>query len=140
MHSLILLKHENTWRSTEVSHLAELPQLLEPGWSQLEVFPERGPGWILLEGQPEPSPNHRRLPLTVRLAWFGLRHPEIRWRFQITCWFLLLLALALPVFDVRFHAGWYTLPGALNVFAWWWWESDKGRIQPLEPRVNLLTS
>ncbi|NJK43080.1 MAG: hypothetical protein HC933_01385 [Pleurocapsa sp. SU_196_0] len=140
MHTLIRSKNENTWRSTEVTALAELPHLLEPGWSKLEVFPEHGPGWTWLEGEAEPAPNRRSLPVVVRLAWFGMRHPEFRWRFQLLCWFLLIAALALPVFGVRFHAGWYTLPGALNVFAWWWWESDKGRIQPLEPRVELVTS
>jgi hypothetical protein len=140
MQILIRRNHENTWHATEVSTLAELPGLLEPGWSRLEVFPERGRGWIWLEDEPEPAANRRPIPVVVRLAWFGMRNPEVRSRFQFGCWLLLLVALVLPIFGIRFHAGWFTLPGAMTVFAWWWWESDKGRIQPLEPPIEVITS
>jgi hypothetical protein len=140
MHILIGRHHENTWYHTEVANLAELPDLLEDGWSKIEVYPERGRGWTWLEGEAEPQANRRPLPLAVRLAWFGVSHPEVRSRFQLGCWVLLLLSLALPSLGVRFHPGWYTLPGGLTVFAWWWWESDKGRIQPLTPRDEVVTA
>jgi hypothetical protein len=140
MQILIRANHESPWYHAEVTKLTGLPELLVEGWVVLEIFPEHGSGWTWLEEKAEPTPNRDRLPLTVRLAWFGMRHPEVRWRFQLICWALLFTAFALPWFGVRFHAGWYTLPGALSVFAWWWWESDKGRIRPLGSTVDVVKS
>jgi hypothetical protein len=141
MHILVRIHHEKSqWHPVEVTTLENLPQLLEPGWSTLELFPESGHGWTWTEGEPHPVLSRHALPLTVRLAWWGMRNPGWRWRYQLACWIFLIAALAAPALGLRFHPSWYILPGSLNVFAWWWWESDKGRIQPLDPRVTPVTT
>ena len=108
--------------------LTEVASSLED-WSHAVVYSTHGRVCILEPGRMVLT-SHRRLPMAVRLAWLGVRRPRVRLTFQISCWMALV-----PVFAIRDAQGPFApapllLVGLANIFAWWWSESDRGRIHP----------
>lgn len=106
--------------------MTEIESLLEENWTHAIVFSIHGqvfqlePGKIL-------KPSHHRLPFSVRLAWLGVRFPRVRLVFQILCWSALGVSLSLAREMVPSEL--LVLIGLANVFAWWWSESDRARIE-----------
>jgi hypothetical protein len=105
----------------------EIESLLEEDCSHVIAFPIRGQAFSL-----EPGKDLRLsdcwLPFSVRLAWLGVRFPRVRLAFQVSCWFALGLSFSLARAMVPPEL--LVLIGLANVFAWWWSESDRARIEP----------
>ena len=107
--------------------MTEIESLLEETWTHVIVFSihsqvfqlEPGKVWI---------PSRNRLPISVRLAWLGVRFPRVRLAFQILCWMVLGLSFSLAREIVSSKL--LVLISLANVFAWWWSESDRARIEP----------
>jgi hypothetical protein len=105
----------------------EIESLLEENWTNAIVFSIHGqvfqlePGKVLML-------SDCWLPFSVRLAWLGVRFPRVRIALQILCWFVLGLSLSLAREIVPPEL--LVLIGLANVFAWWWSESDRARIEP----------
>ena len=105
----------------------EIESLLEGYWTHAIAFSIHGQTFNLESGNIL-MPLCRKLPLSVRLAWLGVRFPRVRLAFQVSCWLALVIIFgtareaASPILLV--------LTGLANVFAWWWSESDRARIEP----------
>ena len=95
----------------------------------LTVFSSRGAAYRLVTGQP-PQTIPARLPLLVRLAWWGARHPRVRLAFQLACWLSLGFALIQTNARASGWPAWLLFAGLANTLAWWWFESEHGRIDP----------
>jgi hypothetical protein len=104
----------------------EIESLLEENWTQAIIFSIHGQAFSL-EPRKVWLPSQDGLPFSVRLAWLGIRFPRVRLAFQLLCW----LALGI-VFSIARHTSptLLVLIGLTNVFAWWWSESDRARIEP----------
>ncbi len=97
--------------------------------AKFTVFSSLGAAYRL-EGDQAPYSIPARLPLIVRLAWWGARHPRVRLAFQIVCWLGLAVSFVQMVTRVP---GWpmsLLIAGLANTLAWWWFESERGRIDP----------
>jgi hypothetical protein len=105
----------------------EIESLFAENWTHAVVFSTRGQVFQL-----EPGKDLRLsdcwLPFSVRFAWLGVRFPRVRLAFQILCWLALSLSLSLARKMVSPEL--LVLIGLANVFAWWWSESDRARIEP----------
>jgi hypothetical protein len=107
--------------------MTEIESLLEETWTHVIIFSIHGqvfqlePGKIL-------KPSRDRLPISVRLAWLGVRFPRVRLAFQISCW--VVLGLSFSVAREMVPPELLVLIGLASVFAWWWSESDRARIEP----------
>jgi hypothetical protein len=105
----------------------EIESLFAENWTHAVVFSTRGQVFQL-----EPGKDLRLsdcwLPFLVRFAWLGVRFPRVRLAFQILCWLALSLSLSLARKMVSPEL--LVLIGLANVFAWWWSESDRARIEP----------
>lgn len=76
------------------------------------------------------QPILARLPLTVWLAWWGARHSRVRLAFQVACWLSLAVAFTQTLTRAPGWPVWLLIAGLANTFAWWWFESERGRIDP----------
>jgi hypothetical protein len=105
----------------------EIESLFEESWTYAIAFSVHGQVFNL-----EPEKVLRLancwLPITVRLAWLGVRFPRVRLAFKVSCWFALGLSFSLAREMVPPKL--MVLIGLANVFAWWWSESDRARIEP----------
>ena len=106
---------------------AEIELLLEEDWSHAIIFSTRGQVFNL-ESRKVLKPSRCGLPFSVKLAWSGVRFPRVRLAFQILCWLALGLSFSLAREIVS--SEFLVLLGLANVFAWWWSESDRARIEP----------
>ena len=95
--------------------------------AKFTVFSSSGAAYRL-EANQAPQSIPARLPLTVRLAWWGARHPWVRLAFQVACWLSLAVSFAQMVARVPGWPMWLLIAGLANTLAWWWFESERGRI------------
>jgi hypothetical protein len=105
----------------------EIESLLEETWTLVIAFSIRGQVFQLEPGKVW-MPSRRGLPFSIRLAWLGVRFPRVRLAFQFCCWMALGLSFSLAREMVPPEL--LVLLGLANVFAWWWSESDRARIEP----------
>ena len=105
----------------------EIESLLEETWTHAVAFSIHGQVFNL-EPRKVSKPSQHRLPFLVRLAWLGVRFPRIRLVFQVSCWFALDVNFSFARGIVSSEL--LVLLGVANVFAWWWSESDRARIEP----------
>jgi hypothetical protein len=107
--------------------MTEIESLLEENWTHAIVFSIHGQVFQLEPGK-DSMLSDCWLPFSVRFAWLGVRFPRVRLAFQILCWFALGLSFSLAREMVAPEL--LVLIGLANVFAWWWSESDRARIEP----------
>lgn len=107
----------------------EVMNAFENGWSHAVAFSSRNRAFQLEMGR-APLPSRQRLPLTVWLAWLGIRFPRVRLTIQLACWLALGLTLTGSALGTMVAPGFLVLTGLANVLAWWWAESDRGHIEP----------
>jgi hypothetical protein len=105
----------------------EIESLLEETWTHAIAFSIHGQVFNLEPGE-DLRLSDCRLPFSVRLAWLGVLFPRVRLAFQVSCWFALGLSFSLAREMVPPEL--LVLLGLANVFAWWWSESDRARIEP----------
>ena len=97
--------------------------------AKFTVFSSSGAAYRL-EANQAPQSIPARLPLIVRLAWWGAQHPWVRLAFQVACWLSLAVSFAQTATRVPGWPMWLLIAGLANTLAWWWFESERGRIDP----------
>ena len=129
---LVRIEGESRYIRVIAQIVSEIAATLETD-APFIAFSGLGAAYRLEASQP-PRAIPVRLPLVVRVAWWGARYPQVRLAFQLACW--LSLGFALAQTNARAN-GWpvaLLMAGLANTLAWWWFESERGRIDP-EVRV-----
>jgi hypothetical protein len=70
------------------------------------------------------------LPFGVYMAWLGARFPRVRLGVRLVGWFALGVLLTLLAWRSDVAAIWLVIVGLVNIFAWWWFECERGRLEP----------
>jgi hypothetical protein len=131
---LILSQNAVRYLRVEAQSLLEIASMLERDECWI-VHSSSGTAHLLEHGGVT-QPVCAQLPLAVRLAWWGARHPTIRLGFQIICWIGLGFAFHQMITRGIGWAFWLLLAGIANTLAWWWFESERGRLEPDVLRVR----
>jgi hypothetical protein len=95
----------------------------------LIAFSSNGTSFKLELGKPL-TQAQGRLPMLVRLAWFGVRFPRVRSFVQLVCWFSLGLFLTLGIARAFVAPEVLIVVGVANILVWWWYETEQ-RIEPV---------
>jgi hypothetical protein len=126
---LILHSGSRKYQRVIVISEHELQTHLEVNHADALAFSSHGITFLLHVGDP-PTRIVVRLPWLVWFAWWGVRFPRIRLAFQIFCWVFVAILTALGWARVFIPPIVMVLAGGLNILAWWWFELDRGRIEP----------
>jgi hypothetical protein len=126
---LILHSGSRKYQRVIVISEHELQTHLEVNHADTLAFSSHGITFLLHAGDP-PTRIVVRLPWLVWFAWWGVRFPRVRLAFQIFCWVFVAILTALGWARVFIPPIVMVLAGGLNVLAWWWFELDRGRIEP----------